>query len=96
MESITKTDKGSAVVTKDSFFVKNILGISVAMVCLEEGPKRWHVTDYVYAPDKDNDHSQISIDDFANEEEARKVFDFRKKSEDDRQKAAAESRRRAK
>lgn len=91
---MVSTTNTGATVSKSSFFVKNIVGATVAMVCLEEGPKRWHVADYVYAPDKANDHSLISIDDYPNEDEARKVFDFRKKAEEERQAQAAKVRAR--
>ena len=91
---MVSTTNTGATVSKSSFFVKNILGVTVAMVCLEEGKKRWHVADYVYAPDKPNDHAQISIDDYPNEDEARKVFDFRKKAEKERQDQAAKTRSR--
>lgn len=94
MESSIKLRGATAVVGKDSFPVKDMNGITRATVWLEEGPKRWHVADYVYAPDKPNDHAQISIEDFRNEDEARKVFDFRKKAEAELQETARKKRAR--
>lgn len=92
---MASSTKAGATTSQASFPVKDANGITKAMVFLEKSDKRWHIADYVYAPDKANDHSLIAIDDYVNEEEARKVFDFRKKAEDERQDKAAKLRRQA-
>lgn len=93
---MVSSTKAGATMSHANFPVKDINGVTKAMVFLEKSDKRWHVADYVYAPDSPNDHAQISIDDYPNEEEARKVFDFRKKAEQQRQEDMAKVRKRNK